>query len=160
MPATVRPLTAADLAALHDLEAAAYEAALQVSDAAFLRLIALYPEGAFGCFDEGGLCGYAFGVPLRAGTILDLREPLDCIPANADTLYIHDVTVAERCRGRGLGVGLASRLLDLARATGLRRAELVSVDGAEDFWKKFGFRTVREFEYAPGVISRQMVAAL
>jgi ribosomal protein S18 acetylase RimI-like enzyme len=153
-------LTAADLAALHDLEAAAYEPALRVSDDAFLRLIALYPEGAVGCFDEGVLCGYAFGVPLPAGTILDLRAPLGGIPANADTFYIHDVTVAERCRGRGLGTRLTVRLLDLARASGLGRAELVSVDGAEDFWSRFGFRTVREFEYAPGVLSRQMTAAL
>lgn len=154
----LRRLTASDLAAIHDLEAAVYEPSLHVSDEAFLRLMELYPDGAVGCFDDQGLCGYAFAVPLEAGTILDLRQPLDAVPAGADVFYIHDVAVAPRCQGRGLGRQLATRLLDLARANGFTRAELVSVQGSESFWRTFGFRTVRGFEYAPGVISRQMVA--
>jgi GNAT superfamily N-acetyltransferase len=153
----LRRLTASDITALHALEAEAYLPSLHESDEAFLRLIALFPEGAVGCFDDEGLCGYAFAVPLTAGATLELREPLARIPEGADTFYIHDVAVTARCRGRGVGRMLATRLLDLARARGFTRAALVSVQGSAPFWERFGFRAVAQFEYAPGAPSVKMV---
>ena len=158
--ATIRELGTSDLAAVHHLEVEAYEPALHVSDAAFLRLIDLYPAGALGCFDGLGLRGYAFGVPVISGTILDLRQPLDGIAPAADVFYVHDLAVARRCRGSGTGRLLATRLLDGARAAGFRRAELVSVQGSAPFWEKFGFRATRAFEYVPGSPSLHMEAEL
>jgi GNAT superfamily N-acetyltransferase len=152
-----RPLTRDDIAGLHRLEAESYLPSLHESDEAFIRLIELFPEGALGCFDEDGLCGYGFGVPLRAGSTLELRSPLEKIPDDADTFYVHDVAVAERCRGRGVGRALATRLLDLAHERGFTRSELVSVQGSAPFWERFGFHRVREFEYAPGAASTKMV---
>ena len=152
-----RPLGRGDVPGLHRLEAESYPPSLHESDEAFLRLIELFPEGALGCFDAEGLCGYAFGVPLKAGWTLELRTPLERIPEDADSFYIHDVAVADRCRGRGIDRALAARLLDLARDRGFTRSELVSVQGSAPFWEKFGFRRVREFEYAPGVASTKMV---
>lgn len=153
-----RLLTSGDMRALHELEADVYVPALHVSDASFLRLMELYPEGAIGVFDEEGLCGYAFGVPVAAGTTLDLQVPLEGLAEGADTFYIHDVAVARRRRGTGLGVVLATRLVDHARARGFTRGELVSVQGSALFWEKLGFRPVGEFEYAPGVPSTKMIA--
>jgi predicted N-acetyltransferase YhbS len=154
---TLRPLTRDDIDALHRLESESYQPSLHESDEAFLRLIELYPAGAIGCFDDEGLCGYAFGVPLTAGSTLELQVPLDRIPDSADTFYIHDVAVAARCRGRGIGGRLATELLALARARGLTRSELVSVQGSAPFWERFGFRRVHEFEYVPGAPSTKMV---
>lgn len=156
----LRLLTSLDIDALRRLEAEAYLPSLHESDAALLRLIALFPDGAIGAFDDGGLCGFIFGVPLTAGTTLELREPLDAIPADADIFYVHDIAVAARCRGRGVGRQLAERLLDVARGRGFTRAELVSVQGSAPFWEQFGFRAVRAFEYAPGAASVAMAAAL
>ena len=156
---TVRPLSRDDIGALHDLEAASYLPSLHESDAAFLRLIELYPEGAIGCFDEDGLCGYALGVPLRAGMTLALQSPLERIPEDADMFYVHDVAVAARCRGRGIGRMLATRLLAVAASRGLTRSELVSVQGSAPFWERLGFRAVEHFEYAPGAASVKMIRA-
>jgi ribosomal protein S18 acetylase RimI-like enzyme len=117
-----RGLTAADIIALHDLEAECFLSSLYESDAAFLQLIELYAVGAF---DQDDLCGYAIGVPLNAGMTLELRAPLAAIPEAPDTLYVHDVAVAARCRGTRLGRALATRLLDVARA-GLYGAETLS----------------------------------
>jgi predicted N-acetyltransferase YhbS len=154
---TLRPLTRHDIDALHHLEAESYLPSLHESDAAFLRLIELFPEGAIGCFDVQGLCGYALGVPLTSGSVLALQSPLDRIPDAPDMFYVHDVAVAERCRGRGIGRLLATRLLEVAAARGLTRCELVSVQGSAPFWARFGFRPVREFEYAPGAPSVTMI---
>src|SRR4051812_38507867 len=110
----IRPLAPADVEAIHRIEAESYLPPLHESDEAFLRLLELFPDGALGGVDDAGLCGYAFGVPLRTGSTLTLRTPLASIPHDADMFYIHDVAVAARCRGRGVGRLLASRLLDLA----------------------------------------------
>src|SRR5205809_6209465 len=158
MPLHLRPLTHADIAAVHDLEVEAYAESLLVSDEALLSLIALFPNGAIGAFDDKGLCGFVFALPLRAGTILDLQAPLDAIPSNADVFYIHDIAVAQRGRGRGIGGRLAAHAIDVGRAGGFTRAELVSVQGSAPFWERFGFRAARTFEYAPGAPAVQMVA--
>jgi predicted N-acetyltransferase YhbS len=156
----LRPLTPGDIPAIHHLETETYLPELHESAAAFLQLIRLFPDGAFGCFDDAGLCGYAFGAPSRAGTTLELRTPLERIPADADSFYIHDVAVASRCRGLGVGRMLATGLLDLARARGFRRCELVSVQGSAPFWRRFGFEPLYEFEYVPGVPSVKMAREL
>ena len=80
-----RPLTRGDVPLLHRLEVKSYLPSLHESDEAFVRLIELFPEGALGCFDDEGLCGYGFGVPLKAGWTLELRTPLEKIPEDADT---------------------------------------------------------------------------
>jgi ribosomal protein S18 acetylase RimI-like enzyme len=156
----LRRLTAADIDALHQLEAEAYLPALHESDDALLRLIALFPDGAIGAFDEAGMCGFIVGVPLKAGTTLELRGPLDAVPPDADVFYVHDIAVAGRCRGRGTGRQLAARLLDVARGHGFARAELVSVQGSAPFWERLGFRAVRALEYAPGAAAVAMSAAI
>jgi predicted N-acetyltransferase YhbS len=151
-----RHLTPGDLPQLHRLEAESYEPALHESDEAFLRLMALFPDGAFGLFDDETLCAYAFAVPLRAGAVLDLKTPLAALPPEADTLYIHDVAVAAHYRGRGLATRLVGTLHDVARARGLGACELVSVQGSAPFWERFGFRRIDEFDYAGGVAGTKM----
>jgi len=156
----VRSLTSGDIAELHRVEAESYIPALHETDESFLRLIELFPEGAIGCFDDAGLCAYAFAAPTRAGETLTLGRPLERIAADADTFYIHDVAVSHRCRGRGLARQLIERLIELARARGFRRSELVSVQGSAPFWRQFGFEAVEEFEYAPGAPSTKMAREL
>ena len=109
-----RHLAPSDLPSLHALEAATYEPALHVSDEAFLRLIALFPEGAFGLFDGAVLCGYAFAVPLPSGTVLDLKAPLDALPPGAIRSHPRFV-VAPATAAAGSPRGW-SRCLDLAQA--------------------------------------------
>jgi predicted N-acetyltransferase YhbS len=156
--AEFRTLTPADLAAVHALEVEAYEPSLHESVDALARLIALFPQGAFGAFDEHGLCGFIFGVPLTRGTRLELRVPLASVPDHPDMFYVHDIAVAGRCRGQGVGRALAKMLLAVACARGFRYAELVSVQGSAPFWERFGFRAVRTFQYEPGAASVHMAA--
>src|SRR4051812_18490252 len=156
----LRGLTAADLPQLHRLEAETYLPALHESDAAFLRLLELFPAGAIGVFDGAELCAYAFGLPLRAGTVLALKAPLDALPADADMFYIHDVAVGARHRGRGFARLLVDELLRRAQAGGFRTSELVSVQGSAPFWQRFGFERVAEFEYAPGAPATRMARPL
>ena len=156
----LRHLTPDDLPAIHRLEAELYEPALRVSDEAFLGLLTLFPDGAFGVCEGPELCAFGFAVPLPAGTVLDLQQPLERLPPGADTFYIHNVGVAAPYRGRGLARQLVGALLDVARARGLRACELVSVQGSAPFWETFGFAKVAAFSYAPGAAATHMRAVL
>jgi ribosomal protein S18 acetylase RimI-like enzyme len=118
--ATLRRLTPGDIPQLHRLEAETYLPSLHESDEAFLKIIELFPEGAFGFFEGDELCAYAFAVPLPAGMVLELKTPLTELPPHADSLYIHDVAVGERHRGRGLATRLVATLLARARARAAR----------------------------------------
>jgi ribosomal protein S18 acetylase RimI-like enzyme len=144
----LRPLTADDLPEIHRLEAETYLPILHESDEAFLRLIALFPEGALGLFEGYELCAYAFALPWRSGVVLELQSPPGELPPGADVFYIHDVAVGERYRGRGLARRLVEELLRIAVGRGFRRSELVSVQDSAPFWRQFGFELVAEFEYA------------
>jgi len=153
----IRSLKPDDVPAIEALEAEAYEPSLYESPEAFRRLIEVFPAGALGAFDAHGLCGYAFGVPLKAGTRLELRQPLREVPPDADMFYVHDLAVAARCRDRGIGRALAERLIAAGLAGGFRQFELVSVQGSAPFWSRFGFVPGVEFEYAPGAQSITML---
>jgi GNAT superfamily N-acetyltransferase len=160
MPGDVRRLTRADIGDAMALEREAFAPELHESPDALLRLIEIFPDGALGCFDDRGLCGFAFGVPLRAGETLDLGSPLASVPEDADIFYVHDVAVAARCRGKGLGRLLAERLLDVGRARGFTRGELVSVQGSAPFWERFGFGEVARLRYGQGIASIRMAGRL
>jgi ribosomal protein S18 acetylase RimI-like enzyme len=156
----LRRLTREDVADICRIEIEAYLPSLHESAEAFLRLIELFPEGAWASSDEEGLCGYGIGVPVLEGTTIELRQVLTEVPLDADTFYIHDVAVAPRCRRRGVARALVTQLLDVARRRGFARCELVSVQGSASFWERFGFQCVREFEYAPGAQATRMMMLL
>ena len=151
-----RHLTASDMPAITRLEAELYVPALRISDAAFRQLLALFPDGALGVFDDGNLCGFVFALPLRSGTILDLDAPLERLPADADAFYIHNLGVAAAHRGRGLANELIAAAFAVGRLGGLRVCELVSVHGSEPFWERYGFDRLSEFEYAAGAPATRM----
>ncbi|HVY86494.1 MAG TPA: GNAT family N-acetyltransferase [Caulobacterales bacterium] len=64
------------------------------------------------------------------------------IPYEADTLEIAKMTVAEHCRGRGIGGALLETAIDLGRALGARRLYLESnsaLGSALALYERFGF---------------------
>ncbi|HWA00466.1 MAG TPA: GNAT family N-acetyltransferase [Caulobacterales bacterium] len=64
------------------------------------------------------------------------------IPYDADTLELAKMTVAEHCRGLGIGAALMETSIDLARALGARRLYLESnskLTPALTLYEKYGF---------------------
>lgn len=55
-------------------------------------------------------------------------------------LYLHDMSVLPAHAGRGIASHLLRLLLAEARAKGLARAALVSVQGSQAYWERQGFR--------------------
>ncbi|WP_406446279.1 GNAT family N-acetyltransferase [Streptomyces sp. NBC_00631] len=85
--------------------------------------------------------GYVLALPYPAFGYPDLEraeEPSVPSPPSRN-LHLHDIVVAERLRGRGLGERLLDHLTLTAAARGFERISLIAVGRSEPFWSARGF---------------------
>ena len=88
--------------------------------------------------DALGVCAYLFGYRSHAGKV----TPLDgafAEPDAPDCLYLHDLAVARRAAGRGIGPALVQRNLEHGLASRLKYSALVSVQDSAAFWSRLGY---------------------
>jgi predicted N-acetyltransferase YhbS len=125
-----------DLAAVLAVQAACYPPAMQEAAAVVRARLRASPATVLVARDAGGVCAYLFAYPSRLGKVTPLGGDF-ALPADPDTLYLHDLAVAPRAAGQGV----ARRLVDamLARADGLCHAALVSVQDTRRFWESLGY---------------------
>ena len=152
----VRPLVSADLAEIARIERESYPPELREGEAALLSKMALFRAGALGCFDGGRMCGYAFALPWKAGTLIGVGQVLDALPAEPDIMYVHDMVVDPACRRQGVASTLFGEIARLADLLKLARFVLVAVQGSAAFWQRLGFHAVESFDYLPGVAATRM----
>ncbi len=149
-PFHLRAMRADDLDAVLAVQAACYPPSMQEAAAVVLARLRAAGECCVVAQDAEGVCGYLFAYPSSLGMVTPLGA--DFAPArDADTLYLHDLSVAPRANGRGLARRLVEYLL--ARAHGLRSSALVSVQDTAGFWRALGYETAE-------VASRDARAAL
>lgn len=97
------------------------------------------------CFvwqQEKGIGGYLLAHPFKFGIIPPLNELLDILPAECDTLYIHDLAILPESRGVGVGIQASQLMVDCARRENFKSLCLVAVNGSVPFWQKNGFSIV------------------
>ena len=127
----------------------------EASEQNVLRDLTLLPPGKpaqdkyfAGFFDAGALCA-----------VLDL---IDGFP-DAQTAYVGLFMVAGERSGQGLGGAIIEALLRYLRAAGFASVRLgydPENPPASHFWRKLGFRTLREVEYThPGGRTGRMAVA-
>lgn len=134
-------MTAADLPALLQIQAACYPAGYLESEGTIHGRLVAAGETAWVAETAAGVCAYLVACPSR----LQYVTALDGIFATAaapDTLYLHDLAVAPAATGRRLGPRLVERALAYAGERQLRYASLVSVQGSARFWQRLGFAEV------------------
>jgi GNAT superfamily N-acetyltransferase len=88
--------------------------------------------------DSEGVCAYLFAYPGRMGKVTPLGADFEPVP-NADTVYLHDLSVAPRAHGRGVARRLVAHLLAQARECGWGWSALVSVQDTAAFWRALGY---------------------
>jgi GNAT superfamily N-acetyltransferase len=100
--------------------------------------LALFPAGCFVLDMDGHVAGYCFSHPWTdAPPRLDAF--LGALPATPSRYFIHDVAVAPDARGHGYTAMLMPMLDGVARDCGVPHMVLVAVNGADGFWRRFGF---------------------
>lgn len=132
---TLRPQ---DLPAALDIQKEAYPPFLVEEEGAFLSRLNLTASYCFAAKHGGVLSGYllAHGWARRSPPALGVSLA-DGVPS--EVLFIHDLAVASSGRGLRVGQQLVGHAFRLATRAGLRSAELIAVEGAADYWQRFGF---------------------
>jgi GNAT superfamily N-acetyltransferase len=134
----IGPMAHGDLAGVLDVQAACYPPAMQEPARVVRARLAASPGTVLVARDDDGVCAYLFAYPSRLGKVTPLNGPFT-VPAEPDTLYLHDLAVAPRAAGQGVARRLVARLHDDAARRGLRHAALVSVQDSLAFWESLGY---------------------
>lgn len=136
-----------DIPAVLAIQQESYASELLESRDIIRQRLQAFPELAWVAEDERGVCAYLFGYRSHNGKV----TPLDgafAEPRDADCLYLHDLAVAGRAAGRGIGPALVQRNLAHGRACRLRYSALVSVQESQPFWSRLGYRVEDALEPA------------
>lgn len=97
------------------------------------------PATCLVAYDRERVVGYFLSHPWPRRQLPPLNEVYSVVPPGADTLFLHDLAVLPDERGRGWAAALVDRVLAAGHAAGFRRAELISVQGSQPFWSRWGF---------------------
>lgn len=124
----------------------------------------LFPAGCFVLEMDGQPSGYAFSHPWHdAPPRLDTL--LTALPAAPSRYFIHDVTLDASARGYGHAAALVPVLAALARGCGVPHMMLVAVNGADEFWARYGFGAANDgaqmevrVKYGPRALLMERVA--
>ncbi|MGR7920910.1 GNAT family N-acetyltransferase [Zobellella denitrificans] len=140
---SIEPITEAAWPQILALQAECYQEVAPESEAVLRSKWRASPATCLQCRDRGSaLLGYLLSHPWPHAGLPALHREYE-IAGPCDRLYLHDLAVSPRAHGLGVGKGLVDALLDRARAQGCARISLVSVQGSEGFWARFGFRPLR-----------------
>lgn len=137
----LRPLRAADVQAVLDLQAQCYESRFLEGVAAFEAKLRA-AEAWHSCWMawQGGVpLAYLIALPASHDSLPALDAPGIELPAAPSLLYLHDLAVAPAGRALGLGRRLVQQIERRAADLGLARLGLVAVQGSLPYWQRQGF---------------------
>lgn len=138
----VRAMEHADLPEVLRIQAACYTEIVPEGIAAYQAKLRA-PGACCMVAERGGaLQAYLVAVPVRWPALPALDDASYVQPADADTLYLHDLAVDPRARGSGAGSVLVREVLRHVGPGGWPRAGLVAIQGSVPYWSRFGFRPV------------------
>jgi GNAT superfamily N-acetyltransferase len=138
-----RAMTAADLAAIRQL-ADTQHVYLPERPEVFAEKFELFRDGCLVLVQEGTIVGYCFSHPWLLRDAPPLDTLLRHLPPSPECLFIHDLVIEQRARGKGAAGILVEFLVSLARREGLSHLALVSVYGTYPLWTRFGFEIVSD----------------
>ena len=145
-----RPMEEADIAAVSTISGAVHGAYTEGADI-YAERLRLYPAGCWLLAHDGTAMGYCISHPWQGDAPPPLDAPLQAIPTQPDRYYLHDLALLPQARGTGAAADAVELVLTYARRVGFARIALTAVNGAEAFWRKHGFASVRQQNAAYGV---------
>lgn len=139
MTFSLRLMTANDLVAVLAIQSEYYAGKLIEPGDIILSRLRDFPETSWVAEDTGGVCAYLAAHPARLGQISLLGHAFDSC-TQPDSLYLHDMAVARRSGGRGVGTALTSMAWEKAQNDGLQHSSLVAIPSAISYWLRSGYR--------------------
>lgn len=158
-----RPIRGEDDVATVAAIAAVIHKDLPESAAVFAEKIKLFPDGCLTARQDGEMLGYGISHPWRLYEVPALDAFLGGLPASPDCLYVHDVAILPKGRGRNMAGRYLDLIREIARNRGIARLACVSVYGTSAFWMRHGFHEAADQRLqasleAYGPTARYMIA--
>ena len=136
----IRNVTAADLAAVTELEAACFPPAEAAGEKAFAYRIAAFPERFFVAEREGEIIGLINGCASCSHTLTDdLYAPQGHEPEGKNQM-IFGLAVHPDFRRQGIGAALMNHMIRFAEEQGMEQVILTCKPEKRAYYAKFGFR--------------------
>ncbi|RJG08184.1 GNAT family N-acetyltransferase [Noviherbaspirillum cavernae] len=127
-----------DIPCLLFIQSECYAAEMVEDEATIRARFCAAPAFAWVAEDAAGVCAYFVGYPSELGKVTPLGSVFSVSPAPT-SMYFHDLAVARRTAGKGVGSALARFALEAAALRGFRHSSLVSVQGSAVFWRALGY---------------------
>lgn len=135
---SLRPMQEPDIPAVLSIQETCYATDMHEEEAVIRARLHAFPDLAWVAEDALGVCAYLFAYRSRVGKVTPLDGEFKRHD-EPDCLYLHDLAVASRAAGKGIGPALARHNLQQARAQKLRYCALVSVQDSHGFWSRLGY---------------------
>ena len=140
---SIRPARRGDLNAILQIQARCYTAIVPESPDSMGAKLAAAPDSCFvASHTDGTPVAYLLALPWRFADPPHLDAPTCQLPADADTLYLHDLAVAPEARGSGAADALVGAFMAALAASRLGRASLIAIQGSAGWWARHGFEAV------------------
>ncbi|MEG0937327.1 GNAT family N-acetyltransferase [Comamonas sp.] len=139
MPIQLRALGAADVNAVLRIQAQCYGDGFVEPREVFARRLQGVGHCSWAAERGGELVAYLAAYWSRPGAITPLNGDFADY-ADASVLYLHDMAVSSVAAGQGLAQRLVQAVKTQARARGVQRTALVSVQGSQLYWERQGYK--------------------
>ncbi|WP_298925122.1 GNAT family N-acetyltransferase [uncultured Ramlibacter sp.] len=138
----IEPMQEADMACVLAVQAQCYTAIVPESAQSLRAKLLAAPQSCFVARRGAAMVGYLVALPLRWPELPALDSPDCLLPAQPDTLYLHDLALAAPARGSGAGRALVDAALAQAALWRLPQAALVAIQDSARYWQALGFRAL------------------
>lgn len=108
----------------------------------FAEKFQLFPEGCLVLVLHDEVVGYGLSHPWLLRSIPPLDTFLGMLPQAPECVFIHDVVVLHRARGRGAAGAFIDIIKAIARKANIPYLALVSVYNTHPLWERLGFQII------------------
>ena len=141
MQIALRPLGVDDVDAVLHIQARCYGADFVEPREVFARRLAMPAHCSWAAVRGDEVMAYLAAYWSRPGAITPLNGDFSQY-ADASVLYLHDMAVSPDAAGQGLAGRMVQAAREQARARGITRTALVSVQDSQAYWERQGYNCV------------------
>ena len=139
MPIQLRALGVADVDAVLRIQAQCYGADFVEPRDVFTRRLQTTEHCSWAAMQGNEVLAYLAAYWSRPGAITPLNGDFGEY-ADASVLYLHDMAVSTEAAGKGVAKRMVEAAKQQARARGVQRTALVSVQGSQHYWERQGYK--------------------
>lgn len=138
----IRKMERRDLEGVLSVQKATFTQDLLESLLVFENRLARFGEFFLVVEIDAQIVGYAMSFPWKLGTTPVNNECFPEVLQTPDCFFLHDITLLESCRGKGIAREMISKISSYSRELGFHSISLVSVAQSGDYWDQLGFKEI------------------